>query len=250
MLSRASFIGRLDNRGALFLTLFLTSIIIIGSPLKLQAQDGVGFYSPSSLPAGIKSFESLIAKWWDFRGNQPAKYANTWPSCLKADVVIANRSVVFLGDLASAPAGGRNVNATHQVCQISASQLLYLSVYEGECSQGENHLQTTQELLSCAEASNKVIKLMQVKFDGTDVSSNILRQSTSQPFVYTIKSSDNAFDIKQPCCAQAMGESYQLFFKPLPKGDHTITVEVIRAPLQPNQLVEHDLAKWDIKVVS
>ncbi len=250
MRSGASFIRRLDKRGAIFLTLFLMSIIIIGSPLKLQAQASIGFYSPSSPPAGIKSFEPLIAMWWDFRGNQPAKYANTWPSCLKADVVAGNQSVVFLGDLASAPAGGRNVNATHQVCQISASQLLYLSVYEGECSQGENHLQTTQELLSCAQGSNNVIKLMQVKFDGTDVSSDIVRQSTSQPFIYTIKSSNNAFDNKLPCCGQAMGESYELLFKPLPKGDHTLTVEVIRAPLQPNQALEHDLANWDIKVVS
>jgi hypothetical protein len=249
MRSVVSFIGRLDNRIAILLTLLLTSIIIIGSPLKIQAQAGVGFYSPSSPPAGLKSFEPIIAKWWDWRGNQPAKYANTWPSCFKADTVVGNQSVVFLGDLASAPAGGPNVNATHQVCQISASQLLYLSVYEGECSQGENHLQTTQELLSCAQGSNKVIKLMQVKVDGIDVSSNIVRESTSQPFIYTIHSSDNAFGIKLPCCGQAMDESYELFFKPLPKGDHTITVEVIRAPLQPNQPVEHDLAKWDIKVV-
>ena len=29
-----------------------------------------------------------------------------------------------------------------------------------------------------------------------------------------------------------------------------ITAEVIRVPLQPNQPVEHDLAKWDINVVS
>jgi hypothetical protein len=28
-----------------------------------------------------------------------------------------------------------------------------------------------------------------------------------------------------------------------------VAVEAIRTPLQPNQPVEHDLAKWDIKVV-
>jgi hypothetical protein len=85
---------------------------------------------------------------------------------------------------------------------------------------------------------------MQVKVDGKDVSSNIVRESTTHPFTYTIKSSDNAFGIKPPCCGLAMDESYQLFFKPLPKGDLTISVE-----LQPNQPVEHDLANWNIKVV-
>jgi hypothetical protein len=38
-------------------------------------------------------------------------------------------------------------------------------------------------------------------------------------------------------------------FKPLPVGGHTIEVEVIRQPVQVNQPVEHDVAKWNIKVV-
>jgi hypothetical protein len=32
-------------------------------------------------------------------------------------------------------------------------------------------------------------------------------------------------------------------------GDHLIELEVIRQPLQANQPVEHDVAKWNIKVV-
>lgn len=32
-------------------------------------------------------------------------------------------------------------------------------------------------------------------------------------------------------------------------GDHTIELEVSRQPLQANQPVEHDVAKWNIKVV-
>ncbi|MGB0004418.1 MAG: hypothetical protein WBP74_07155, partial [Nitrososphaeraceae archaeon] len=40
-------------------------------------------------------------------------------------------------------------------------------------------MKSTSDLLNCAQDSNKVIKLMQVKVDGNDVSSNIIRQSTS-----------------------------------------------------------------------
>jgi len=93
------------------------------------------------------------------------------------------------------------------------------------------------------------MKLMQVKVDGKDVSSNIVRESTSQPFIFTLYSSDNFLGEKIPCCGEAMAEMYDLLFKPLPIGHHTITIEVIRVPLQPNQPVEHDLAKWDINVV-
>jgi len=46
-----------------------------------------------------------------------------------------------------------------------------------------------------------------------------------------------------------MAENYFLLFKHIPIGHHTITAEVIRVPLQANQPVEHDLAKWDINIV-
>ena len=237
----------LNNRLMIFLTLLLTSIIIIGSPLKLQA--GISFYSSSGPPAGMKSYQSLIAKFWDWRANQPSRIANTWPICLKKDITVDNRPILFLGDPAAAPAGGPNVNATHQACQISSSPLLYLHVYGAYCSQGDSPGKSIPQLLTCAQDENKIIKLMQVKVDGTDVSSNILRETTSQPWILTIPSSDNAFSEKIPCCGEAMAENYFLLFKTLPTGHHTITAEVIRVPLQANQPVEHDLAKWDINVV-
>jgi hypothetical protein len=239
----------LNNRSALLLTLLLTTIIIIGSPLKLQAQSGIGYYSPGALPAGMKSFQSLIAKWWNDRYNQPGRIANTWPICLKTEVTVDNRSVIFLGDPASAPAASNNVNATHQTCQISSSQILYLHAYGGECSQGEFPGESIPQLLSCAQDSNKIIRLMQVKVDGMDVSSNILRETTSEPFILSEHTPDNWAGFKLPCCREAMAENYFLLFKPLPVGHHTITVEVVRVPLQANQPVEHDLAKWDINVV-
>jgi hypothetical protein len=107
------------------------------------------------------------------------------------------------------------------------------------------------DLLSCAKQENMVIKLMRVKVDGKDVSSNIVRQTTSQPFKYIIPA-DNAFEMTAPAAGgnnTSMAENYYLLFKPLPAGDHTIEVEVIRQPVQANQPVEHDLAKWNIKVV-
>jgi hypothetical protein len=64
---------------------------------------------------------------------------------------------------------------------------------------------------------------------------------------------DNAFDFKPPISGgnnTSMAEDYYLFFKPLPVGHHTIGLEVIRVPLQANQPVEHDVANWDINVIS
>lgn len=85
---------------------------------------------------------------------------------------------------------------------------------------------------------------------GKDVSSNIIRQTTSKPFNYIVPS-ENALDYSPPIAwgnNTSMAENYYLFFKPLPVGDHTINVEIIRQPLQANQPVEHDVAKWNIKV--
>jgi len=46
-----------------------------------------------------------------------------------------------------------------------------------------------------------------------------------------------------------MGESYYLFFKPLPIGHHNIELKVIPDPLEANALVEHEVAKWEIQMV-
>jgi hypothetical protein len=238
-------------RLGLFLTLLIATILVIGSPLKLYAsQSGVGFYSNNSPPVGMKSLEPLIGKWWNFWVDHPVSYHETWPECVKGDggTVGNNQSVVFLGDPASAVE--KNVNARNQKCTISANQLLYLTVYSGECSEGEFPGYSTADLLKCGQDSNKVMKLMQVKVDGKDVSSNIIRQSTSQPFIWNVPAV-NPYELKEPVVGkhQSMAESYYLFFKPMPVGDHTIELEVIRVPLEANQPVEHDVAKWDIKVV-
>lgn len=238
----------------------MTTILMISLPSKLYANPspGIDFYSPSSPPSGVKSLEPLIAKWWNWFYAVPAATATNWPNCLKGDggTISNNQSVVFTP--ASAFATDSNPNARNQKCEISSDQLLYLDVYSGSCSTGskphEGEFPDTKspaDLLNCAQDSNKVIKLMQVKVDGNDVSPNIIRQSTSQPFNVIIPQ-DNAFSYNPPTAGgnnYAMAEDYYLFFKPLPVGDHKIDLEVIRQPLEANQPVEHDVAKWDLKVV-
>jgi hypothetical protein len=80
----------------------------------------------------------------------------------------------------------------------------------------------------------------------------LYRQTTSKPFNLIVPP-DNPFEWKAPIVGgnnTSMAEHYYLFFKPLPVGDHTIELHVIRKPLQANQPTENDVAKWNIKVVS
>lgn len=254
-------IVRLNCRLIISLALLMTTIIIVsGIPSKIYASpsSGIGFYSPSSPPPGVKSLEPLMANWWNWWTSIPAATATNWPDCIKADggKVGSSQSIVFIGNPAFAT--DQNANSRNQKCQISSNQLLYLTVYPGECSTGskphEGEFPDTKnpaDLLRCAQDSNKVMKLMQVKVDGNDVSSNIVRQTTSQPFRFIVPQ-DNSFQLSPPIAGgnnTSMAENFYLFFKPLPVGDHTIDVEVIRQPLQANQPVEHDIAKWYIKVV-
>jgi len=251
---------RLDDRVIISLVLLVTTIIILG-PSKIYASpsSSVGFYSPSSPPPGVKSLEPLIATWWNWWNAIPAATATNWPECIKGDggkIGNSNQPIVFVGNPAFAT--DQNANSRNQKCEISSNQLLYLTVYPGACSTGskphEGEFPDTKspaDLLSCAQDSSKVMKLMQVKVDGNDVSSNIVRQITSQPFNYIVPQ-DNSFQYPAPIAGgnnTSMAEDYYLFFKPLPVGDHRIDVEVIRQPLQSNQPVEHDVAKWDLKVV-
>ncbi len=248
-------------RAAISLTILSIAIIIItNDPSSSYADNqGIDFYSLNSMPDGMKSLEPLIENWWNWWEDHPAGMANNWPECFKGDGGLTdnNKSIVFLADPALAVES--NVNARNQKCEISSNQLLYLTVYPGECSTGSKphegeypELKRPEDLLKCAQDSNVVIKRMQVKVDGIDVSSHIIRQSTQQPFKFIIKQ-DNSDDWEKPIVGgnnTSMAENYYLFFKPLPIGDHTIEVEVIRQPLQANQPVEHDVAKWSIKVVA
>jgi hypothetical protein len=69
------------------------------------------------------------------------------------------------------------------------------------------------DLLNCAQDSNRVMKLMQVKVDDKDVSSKIVRQTTSQPFKF-IAPKDNPFGFPPPIVGgnnTSMAENYYLY---------------------------------------
>jgi hypothetical protein len=86
----------------------------------------------------VKSLEPLIATWWNWRTALPANTANNWPECLKGDggKVGNNQSLVFVGDPVAAVES--NVNARNQKCEISAGQLLYLTVMPVNVLQDQN----------------------------------------------------------------------------------------------------------------
>lgn len=248
-----------SNFPVLLASLLVIVTITLSSHSKVYASNSVDFYSLNSPPPGIKSLETLIGNWWNWWEDHPTNMASNWPECFTGDGgVIDNHALVFTPNPAWAVES--NPNATNQKCQISSHQLLYFTVYPGECSTifGSNppagefpDIKSVDGLLKCAQDVNKVIKKMQVKVDSQDVSSHIIRQTISQPFNFVIKP-ENADDWDAPIVGgnnTSMAENYYLFFKPLPVGDHQIELEVIRQPLQANQPVEHDVAKWDIKVV-
>ena len=123
-------------------------------------------------------------------------------------------------------------------------------MYPGECDDGQYTDKTNAELLQCAKDSNREIKLMTAKVDGEDVSSKIVRQSTSKPFMINIPKV-NIYDIQgnQTGTHRTMGVrviSYSS--KRLSIGHHNIEAKVIRDPLEINLPIEHDVAKWDIQV--
>lgn len=226
----SSFNHKLKSRLTTCLVVLVIMVIIVTTPLKLYAAaSSVDFYSINSPPPGMKSTEPLLAKWWNWWNAIPSKIATNWPTCIKGNGgTLANgQSIIFIGNPAQAV--DKNANARNQNWEISSNQLLYLTVYPGECSTGlkphEGEFPDTKspnDLLKCAQDSNKVMKLMQVRVDGKDASSSIVRQTTSKPFNYIVPA-DNAFSFPAPIAGgnnTSMAENYYLFFKPLPVGDH------------------------------
>ena len=206
----------------------------------------------------MEFLEGLIGNWWNWWVSLPLDTAQHWPGCLKGDGgrTSSNESIIFLGT--GAFAGDTNPGAKNQKCEISSDQLLYLTVYPGECSTlptpGEGEIpdkKTPEELLQCAVDSNAGLN-KQVKVDGKDVTSSIASQTTTQPFKFVVPSEDNPFEFRAPIVGgnnTSMAENYYLFFKPLPVGDHTIELQYTRKPPGQPQAFEEGSAKWNVKVV-
>lgn len=147
------------------------------------------------------------------------------PQCIKGDGTVGNnQSIVFLGNTVQAVE--KNTNARNQKCEISSKQSVYPTVY-GERSIGlKPHecefpdMKNPSDLLNCAQDLNKVMKLMQVKVDCKDVSSSIVRQTTSQAFCFIVPI-ENAFELKLPIAGgnnTSTAENFYLFFKSVPIG--------------------------------
>jgi hypothetical protein len=251
--------GRLVIRFGTILVLLTGIIFIVGGDPEAHANlGGNDFYSPNSPPPGEHSLEDFIASYWNWWNSQPAATASNWPQCIKGDggTIGTNQSVVFVGNPAFA--SEKNANATQQKCEISSNQLLYLTVYPGEAATGTKpdtgeypNIKDSNELLKLAQDSNREMKLMQVKVDGQDVSPFIVQQHTSQPFKFIVPK-ENAFEWGEGIVGENMSsiaENYYLFFKPLPVGEHTIDLKVIRDPLEAGAPVENNKANWNIRVI-
>lgn len=235
----------------------LVVFLVLLSPLTLYALESrVDFYSIASPPSGVTSLEPLLGKWWNWWMNHSANMANNWPPCFKGDggPIAGNKSVVFTANPASAVES--DTNSRNQNCEIKSNDLLYLPVYPGECSTGlkphEGEYPDTKspaDLLSCARGSNDGITVMQVKVDGKDVSSHIIRQSTFKPFKFVVPK-DNPYNAPSPIAGGnniSMAEIYYLFFKPLPIGEHKIELHVERNPNPPEAHESHNI-NWNIRV--
>jgi hypothetical protein len=168
MSSSSHYAIRIDTR-IILASLLIITIVILNDPAKIYASTSVEFYSPNSPPVGVKSLEPLIGKWWNWWNSAPAATATNWPQCIKADGgnIGNNQSIVFLGNPAFAV--DKNMNSRNQKCEISSNQLIYLTVYPGECSTGSKphegefpDMKNPADLLNCAQDTNRVMKLMEV----------------------------------------------------------------------------------------
>jgi hypothetical protein len=235
------------------LTLFVSVVFMFIAGSTANAVDNtptVGFYTPKSLPAGMKSVEPLIKDFWNRWIAISPIYAENWPKCLtmKTDQLVGNHPIIFLADSASAVE--KNVNARNQNCEISSNEAIFFPSYNGICDTGEFRNYTPSQLLQCAIGTNEGIKLMNLKIDGVDESDKIFHANTSMPFIWSIPKV-NFYQMTEPHVGNhpAMAEGYYAFLKPLPVGVHTIELKVLRVPPEPNQPVEHPNLKYTLNVV-
>ena len=150
------------------------SILLFSVTVTVPIAYAVDVFQKDEMPFG-KPYEDWVQDWWRWNAAIPGDPETTFAGVKENGCLINKEGPVAM--LMDPAIGGSH----HQKCEISSNQLLYLTVYAGECSTGskphEGEFPDTKnpdDLLACAKDSNLVMKLMQVKVDGKDVSSNIV----------------------------------------------------------------------------
>jgi hypothetical protein len=200
---------------SLFVVFLLFSVALFLIPS--YAVSNLTIISQDSNPFG-KPYSNWTADWWKWYIETP--FDNTHPS---KDLTGANCDrnqagpVWFISGSERVP--------IEKTCVIPAGKAILVPILIVECSFVENSNEKTPEgLLECAKSITSDMQGLNIKYDGSNVPEDQIRQKfriSTSPFIVNFPE-NNVFDAKPAGPSTAVSDGYWIMFKAPPPGNYDI----------------------------
>jgi hypothetical protein len=198
-----------------FLVIGIVMTIILFMPYRFfvyGVSSSPEIFSKDSKPFGL-SYEEWIIKWWMWHISLPKEgHPFITPNLVNCPVGKSGQVSFLTHSLEG---------ESHYTCIIPAGHAVLLPISTGECNSNEAHSEASAVLLKCATEGQHYLTF-QVTVDGVPLK-GLEQNSVVSPFFNISIPQDNVYSLN-PGTFKAVVAGYFAFLKPLPTGEHNLSV--------------------------
>jgi hypothetical protein len=203
--------------------MFIITVASVGALSAYSTSSNPSTFLKGSTPYA-EPYEDWMTKWWQWNIQIPKEQHPQVNPDLKKCPVGESGSVSFLTQILQ--------GKSEYSCTIPAGHAIMIPISTGECTSDEAKSDIPADMMKCATEGNKYLS-----FDATvdGVRLNGLDQNDARSKVFNIAvPEDNFLDLK-PGEWEAVTGGYFAFLKPLPIGNHTVSISArVTNPIDPS----------------
>ena len=185
-----------------------------------MSYDLVALYTANDRPYG-RTYGNWTVEWWRWILGIPKRMNPVIDTSGEYTNINQNDPyVLFLaGKLAE-----EKVNIPERHCNVPAHKSILVPVINCESNLLENpQLKTYESIVEHVKSDEDTIVRAQCHLDGKVVPTQRVK---SDPLIFELRMvEDNLFNVKGGGTTHASADGYWAFFKPLPKGEHTVSFQ-------------------------
>lgn len=202
---------------------FAILVISIGTFSAYGSSSSPDTFLKGSTPYG-ESYEDWITKWWQWNIQIPKEQHPVVNPELTKCPVGESGNVSFLTHSLQ--------GKTDYSCTIPAGKAIMIPISTGECTSDEAGSSVPADMIKCATEGDKYLTF-DVTVDGVRL--NGLDQNYAIPDIFNMTVLENNFLDLNPGQWQAGSGGYFAFLKPLPVGNHEVSVSArVTNPIDPS----------------
>jgi hypothetical protein len=209
--------------------LIILSLVSIGIYSVYGVSSNASTFLKGSTPYSVP-YEDWITRWWQWDIQIPKEQHPVVNASLTKCPVGESESVSFLSQ--------KLQGKSQYSCAIPVGHAILLPISTGECTSDEAESSVPENMIKCATEGDKYLTF-DATVDGVRLNGLDQNYAISKIFNMTVPK-DNFLDLKPGQWKTASG-GYFIFLKPLPEGDHKISINArVTNPIDPSYNFNYD----------